>query len=165
MSIIAAALVFVLTACATSVVVGPGQTIKLGQKTIAADGLEGFNALVVKPPNPNGPNVFVINNYIVVDQEPVRPNASQGQVIIIWRLDSSESSPYFFPDDDAIKLQAGDSNPLPSDLACGAVGSKKRAFVCAYTKPESARQWKYRVRVKNGAGTDPTPLDPWVHQS
>ena len=163
-SMLAAALAVALGGCTAMVTVGPPQTITVGKTTIAVSGLEGYNALAVQVPNGNGPNVFVSNNNIVIDQEPVRPIATQNRVIIIWRLDADPRSPYSFPGDDAIKLQGTISNPLPSDLECGAVGEKKRAFVCTYTKPERSREWKYRITVKNASGADPTPLDPWVYQ-
>jgi hypothetical protein len=126
--------------------------------------LDGYNSQAVRMFDPNGPNVFVTGNAVTIDQEPVRPAASQGRVTIVWRLDASSGSPYSFPDDGAIKLQAGTGNPLPPDLDCGAAGAKKRTFICTYSKPEGPRQWKYSLMLKNSAGQDPQPLDPWVYQ-
>jgi len=163
--ILAAALTLALTGCAMNVLVGPDQTIKVGTTTVTVAGLEGYNAFAVQTPDPNAPDVFLLGNNIAVNQEPLLPKHNQGRVVIVWRLDASDSSPYFFPDDDAVKLHAGPSNPLPGDLACGAFGPRKKAFVCAYTRPETPKQWKYTVRVKNRMGPDPTPLDPWVHQN
>jgi hypothetical protein len=161
--LVAAAFALALAGCA-NVRVGPEQTVKVGAKTLTLVGLDGFNPDVVKPPNPNLPNVFIVNNAIVLDQEPVRPIHNQGIVIIVWALDKSDSFPYFFADDDAVKLSAGALNPLPSDLSCGVVGERKKSFVCYYTKPEAKRQWKYTIKVKRQAGADPTPVDPWVYQ-
>ena len=160
MAIGSAIVAVLLAACAT---VGGPQTIKIGKTTLTVSGLEGFNRLAVQPPDPNGPNVFVPNNAIVIDQEPVRPVASQGRVTIVWRLDSSVDAAYSFPDDTAIMLQASVGNPLPSDLDCGAAGAKKRVFICTYTKPDTPKQWKYSVKLNNSAGQNPTPLDPWVY--
>ena len=160
MAIACATLALVLAACAT---VGPPQTIKVGKTTLTVSGLDGYNRLAACPPDPNGPNIYTPDNTSVVDQEPVRPKASQGRVNIIWRLDASSDSTYSFPDDDAIKLQASDGNPLPADLDCGAFGAKKKSFICTYTKLETPKRWKYTVKLKNSAGTDPTPLDPWIH--
>ena len=162
LAIAAVILALVLTSCATTV--GPPETIKVGKSTLTVSGLDGFNRATVQMPDPNGPNVFVVNNAITIDQEPIRPAASQGRVTIVWRLDASSDAPFSFPDDSAIKLQASTGNPLPGDLDCGAVGAKKKAFICTYSKPEGPRQWKYSVKLKNSAGQDPTPLDPWVYQ-
>lgn len=162
LAIAAATLALVLTSCATTV--GPPETIKVGNRTLTVSGLDGYNRAAVQTPDPNGPNIFVANNAITIDQEPVRPAASQGQVTIVWRLDASSDATYSFPDDSAIKLQASTGNPLPGDLDCRAVGAKKRAFICAYSKPEAPREWKYSVKLKNSAGQDPSSLDPWVYQ-
>lgn len=163
--ILGTALAVALSGCATIKVVGPERTVKLGKTNVTVAGVEGYNALAVQIPDPNGPDVFLFDNNIAVNLEPLLPKAMQGRVVIVWRLDASDASPYFFPDDDAIKLQAGTNNPLPGDLDCGAVGEKKRAFICTYTRPETPKKWKYSIRVKNRTGADPTPLDPWVHQN
>jgi hypothetical protein len=163
-SMLAAVLAVALAGCTGMVTVGPAQTIKVGKTTLTVSGLEGYNSLAVQTPNPNGPNVFVIDNNIIVDQEPIRPVAIQRRVTIVWRLDADQKSTYSFPDDDAIKLQGTLSNPLPSELDCGAVGDKKKAFICTYIKPDAPREWKYKIRLKNASGQDPTPLDPWIYQ-
>lgn len=163
--ILVVALIVALAGCATIRVVGPEQTVKVGKAQITASGLDGYNALAVQAPDPNSPFVFIVNNNILVNADPLYPNRTNGRVVIIWRLDASDGSPYSFPDDQAIQLHAGTGNPLPSGLDCGTLGQKKKAFVCAYDAPDAPRKWKYSVRVKNGSGGDPTPLDPWVHQN
>ena len=162
MAIASTMVALLLAACAT---VGPTQTIKIGKTTLTVSGLDGYNRLAVQPPDPNGPNVFVVNNQITVDQEPVRPSAVGNRVTIVWRLDASNDAKYSFPDDDAIKLHkvTGGDDP-PADIDCGAAGAQKRTFICTYTKPDTPKKWKYWVKVKNSAGSDPTPLDPWVFQ-
>ena len=159
------ALALGLAGCAAIKVVGPEQTIKVGQSTVMVSGLDGYNALAVQAPDPNAPFVFVINNNIVVSEDPLYPAKTNGNVVIIWRLDASDSSPYFFPGDQAIQLHAGTNNPLPGDLSCGVFGEKKKAFICTYTAPETPKMWKYSVHVKNSSGSDPAGLDPWVHQN
>ena len=89
---IAATLALLLAACATTV--GPPETIKVGKTTLTVSGLDGYNSQTVQMFDPNGPNVFVTGNAITIDQEPVRPAASQGRVTIVWRLDASSGSPY-----------------------------------------------------------------------
>jgi len=164
-SILAVALTLVLAGCASVRVVGSQQTIRVGQSEVTVSGLDGYNALAVQAPDPNAPFIFVIGNNIIVSEDPLYPAKTNGRVVIVWRLDASDSSPYSFPDDRAIQLSAGENNPLPGDLSCGAVGQKKKSFICTYTAPESPKKWKYSVKVKNASGTDPTPLDPWVHQN
>jgi hypothetical protein len=162
MAIASAIVAVLLAACAT---VGGPQTIKIGKTTLTVSGLDGYNRLAVQQPDPNGPNIFVVGNEITVDQEPVRPRPAGNRVTVVWRLDASSDASYSFPDDDAIKfkkLSAG--NDLPSDLDCGTAGAKKRTFICTYTKPDTPREWKYSVKLKNSAGSDPTPLDPWIYQ-
>jgi hypothetical protein len=161
-TIASAIVALLLAACAT---VGPTQTVKIGKTTLTVSGLEGYNRFAVQQPDPNGPNVFVVDNQITVDQEPVRPKAVGNRVTIIWRLDASSDASYSFPDDDAIKLYkvAGGNDP-PADIDCGTAGIKKRTFICTYTKPEAPKEWKYWVKVKNSAGQDPPTLDPWVYQ-
>lgn len=163
--LLAAVLTLALTGCASIRVVGPEQTIKVGLATVTVSGLDGYNALAVQAPDPNAPNVFIVNGNVVLGEDPLYPVHLQNRVVIVWRLDASDSSPYFFPDDRAIQLHAGVNNPLPADLNCGAFGQKKKSFVCTYARPETPKKWKYSVKVKNASGVDPTPLDPWVHQN
>src|SRR6266487_797447 len=135
LAIASATVALVLTGCVTTTTVGPTQTIKIGKTTLTISGLDGYNRLALQMYDPNGPNILVPNNAIIVDQEPVRPVAQGQRVTIVWRLDASSDATYSFPDDAAIKLYAETGNPLPPDLDCGAVGEKKRAFICTYSKP------------------------------
>lgn len=164
--LIAAAVTLALTGCATIRVVGPEQTVKVGRTTVTVSGLDGYNALAVQAPDPNAPFIFVIDNNILVNEDPLYPVGMNRKVIIVWRLNASDSSPYSFPDDKAIQLQGSTNNPLPDNLECGAVGEKKKSFICTYTLPErKPKHWKYSVKLKNASGPDPMPLDPWVHQN
>ncbi|MGH8850496.1 MAG: hypothetical protein ACREYD_05850 [Casimicrobiaceae bacterium] len=163
--LLAVTLSLALSGCAMMAVVGPPHAIKVGSMTVTVAGLDGFNPFAVQTPDPNGPAILVVDNHVLVNQEPLYPRHSDDQVVIVWRLDASEASPYYFADNEAIKLHAGASNPLPADLACGAFGPRNKAFVCAYRKPATPKQWKYSIRVKNRTGRDPDPIDPWVHQN
>lgn len=158
--IAAVALLLALAGCAT--VVGPIQTVRVGKATVTAAGLEGYNRLASPPPDPNNPKIFVTNNGIVIDQEPLRPLPAGRYVTIIWRLDAD--SPYSFPDRSAITLYPGTGNPLPDETDCDTVGVNRKAFICHYARPSEPRKWKYSVKLKNSSGTDPEPLDPWIHQ-
>ena len=137
--LVAAALTVVLTGCAAIRVVGPEQTIKVGQATVTVSGLDGYNALAVQAPDPNAPFLFITNNNIVVGEDPLYPAKTNGKVVIIWRLDASDSSPYFFPDDQAIQLHAGTNNPLPGDLSCGVFGRRKNHSYVTIARPRRRR--------------------------
>src|SRR5689334_4201014 len=163
--VLVAALIVGLARCSAVRVVGTEQTVIVGKTPITASGLDGYNALAVQVPDPNAPFVFINKNNILINEDPLYPERANGKVVIIWRLDASDSSPYSFPDDQAIQFRPSDGNPLPSNLDCGTMGQKKKAFACAYDAPDRPRKWKYGIRVKNATGTDPTPLDPWVHQN
>ena len=159
----AAALAVVLAGC-VGIRAGPPETITLGKKTITLAGLEGFNASEVRRPDPHNPNVFVTaRDTIVVDQEPVRPERPIGGTIYLaWALDSA--SDYSFPDDNAVIFLPGETNPLPSNLACKLRLPRKKVIVCAYDKPERPAQWKYTIRVVDRAGRELAKLDPWIYQ-
>lgn len=107
-----AALSFVLVGCA-NVRVGPEQSIKVGEVTVAVAGLQGYNAAAVRKPDPTYVIVFVDSGVITVDQEPVRPpRPVGGTVSITWALDADTTVGYTFPDDNAIAYGGyGDSPP------------------------------------------------------
>ncbi len=160
---IVSALALLLAGCAT-IRVGPSETVALGKQTFTVPGVDGFDRTSITIPSPNSPNVFVMNNEITVDQEPLRPIANaQGLVLIAWALD--KDSTYSFANDNAITLDPNLGSTPPKDgFNCRVIGAKKKMIVCAYSRTATAR-WKYIVRVKNDqVGVDPTPLDPWIHQ-
>jgi hypothetical protein len=142
--------------------VGPEATVRLAGETITVVGSEGFDPGAVTAPNPNAPNVFIVNGQIVVDQEPLRPGAGQGSVRIVWAL--ARNGGYSFPNDRAIELLPGPDSPLPQGLACGVVGAQKKEFVCKYRHARG--QWKYKMAVvRDDGGPSPVPLDPWIIQN
>jgi hypothetical protein len=122
-------------------------------------GTEGYDAALVRKPDPMLPNLFVVDDrFIVIDQEPIHARVRDGKVSIAWALPFP--SDFSFPDDRAIVLFGSESNPLPKDLSCGIVGRAARVFTCTYT-PSGRARWKYSVRVKKGS-TELERLDPWV---
>ena len=122
-------------------------------------GNEGYDAALVRKPDPMLPNLFIADDrFIVIDQEPIHARARDGRVSISWALPFP--SDFSFPDDRAIVLYASEGNPLPSDLRCGIEGRAARVFTCTYTRTRPAK-WKYSVRVKKGS-TELERLDPWV---
>ena len=159
---IAGILALSLTGC---VLLGPDETVKIGDRTFTIKG-GGFNADLKALPSPELVFVFVTpSGKIVVDQEPVRPTRSDGPIMILWVLAAKTS--INFPDKNAIQLVVDPlrKNPLPSGLACDVLGSAKKYFACIYDKPSEPRQWKYSIRVRDGStSTDFDYLDPWIHQ-
>jgi hypothetical protein len=143
---------------------GPEETLRIGEETVTIRGTEGFDPGAVRAPNPNQPNVFIINGEIVVDQEPLRPGADSGnRVVVVWAL--ARNGDYSFPNDEAIVLLGSAQHPLPPDLRCKLVGAAKKEIACKYKRTARA-QWKYKIAVKNDrGGKDPDPLDPWIHQN
>jgi len=111
------------------------------------------------PPDRTNCRIYVNEDgLLVLDQEPLRRGAHDTHPLI-WRL--SATSPFIFPDDDAIVL-SGD--PLPPNFVSGVLGAQKKAFLCSYTRTGPA-VWKYTVRVVNSATSVAlTTLDPTVHQ-
>ena len=157
------ALVFGVSGCVT-VRVGPTESFKVGERTVAVVGIDGFNAAAVSRPNPHRPNVFITDKeQIVADQEPIRPiGDGTGPIVLTWALDAS--SDYVFPDDTAIIFQSGTgSSPPPSE--CHVTRPKKKVIWCWYDKPAEMRKWKYAIKVTNERTTRPlVSLDPWIYQ-
>jgi len=125
-------------------------------------GMEGYNAALVRRPDPMLPNIFIFDDaYIVLDQEPIHAQVREGRVSIAWAL--PYGSDFTFPDDRAIVLSASEGNPLPKDLACAIAGASAKTFVCTYTPNRGTATWKYSVRVKKGT-VELERLDPLVWQ-
>lgn len=114
---------------------------------------EGFDARLVTQPQPNDPNIFIVDSKIVVDQEPIRPRGNPVQ--IWWKLE--RSSPYKFPAN-GIEFAKG-----PEELKCGLQGSSGKVFICMYKRPAAGTRYKYTIRVLDGSGKLLEELDPWVY--
>ncbi len=112
------------------------------------------------PPDRKNCRIYVNEDgLLVLDQEPLRRGAHDTHPLI-WRL--SATSPFIFPDDNAI-VMSGD--PLPPDFVSGVLGAQKKVFLCSYTRTGPA-VWKYTVRVIHRDTLEPlTTLDPSVHQN
>jgi hypothetical protein len=126
-----------------------------GSQTIYSDAnprVRGYSLFAVNPPNPTAPNVFIVNNKIIVDQEPIIPPGQQGDpVTIYWALD--QGGGYAFPNN-GIEIHEHPS-------FCSAVSAY--VFVCRYTKPAAGTIYKYFIRVKNETTQQPLkPLDPTI---
>jgi len=148
-------LVFFLSGCA-SVRVGPEQQFQLLGRTITVTGTEGFLPSSVTQPNPHQPNVFMVNDKIVLDQEPVRPVVEQDGVYqVTWAL--AYGGKYSFPSDTAITFASG----APS-LQC-VRGPRNKSINCAITKPTTLpAHWKYTITVQHDSGATQT-LDPAMY--
>jgi hypothetical protein len=142
----AASLALVLTAC-----VNLGAPTKYTKENPLT---RGYSAPLEVPPNPTAPKIWIANDAIIVDQEPIRPpgNAQGDPVTIFFVL--PDGGPYRFPQN-GIEIH---QNPS----FCSGVSDY--IFRCAYSRPAPGTQYKYSVRVRKD-GTPPTnlkDLDPTI---
>jgi len=132
-----------------AVITGPGGRLPDDQ---------GFDPVVVRTPRPTLPNVFVMNGYLVVDQEPIRlwrrdyevdKDKRTETVKIAWALDAK--SDVQWPDPGvAITFEP------KLDRPCEVRGARRKVLVC--TLPyRSKASYKYTLRVLD---EKIKPLDP-----
>jgi hypothetical protein len=129
------ALALVLTACAS-------QTIY----TEANPRLKGYVAAFAPRVNPTDVYVLIVEDKIVVDQEPVRPPTGDPVVIFFSLPDGGNYS--FKEHGIEIKGHPNFCNPV-SDYV----------FKCKYSRPAPDTIYKYAVRVKKGGGGTIKDLD------
>ena len=106
---------------------------------------------LASPPNPTAPNVFIVNDKIIIDQEPIIPPGQAGDTVtIFFALDQNGS--YAFPNN-GIEI-----HQYPG--FCSSVSAY--VFLCKYTKPAAGTIYKYVVRVKKDSGPMLKELDPTI---
>jgi len=110
----------------------------------------GFDAAVTVAPTRCVIDVFIIDDQIVVDQEPA-PIRSCGDSVttIRWRLE--RGSKYTFPNNGVVFKESS----LPTGLKCGVLASGY-VFKCTFDRPARGTRYSYTVTV-NGVAV---PLDP-----
>ena len=149
--LIGAALALLLTACA-------------GVRTQTAYSernprLEGFAASRASPPNSTAPNVFVVHDKIVVDQEPVRPVGAPGSDVTIY-FALAQDGGYEFPQP---PLRPHGIEIVGHPRFCDPVTGSKYVYVCRYVHPAADTIYKYVIRVRNEAtGQMLRDLDPQI---
>lgn len=105
-------------------------------------------------PNPTAPNVFVVGDKIVIDQEPIRPPGNQAGDAVVMYFGLEEGGAYSFPDHGIEIRGHGDfCNPKPGTVY---------VFQCAYSRPAPDTIYKYIVRLKKAGGGRVTDLDPTI---
>jgi len=116
---------------------------------------KGFSLTLVAAPNPTAPNVFIVGDKIVVDQEPVRPPGTlQGDPITIYYA-LAEGGSYVFPEH-GVEIKGHPD-------FCSPISGSKYVFRCAYSRPAPDTVYKYIIRVKNETtGTTLKDLDPTI---
>jgi hypothetical protein len=118
----------------------------------------GFDPDAVTTPRPTLPNVFVLNGYLVVDQEPIRlwrrDVGSNGLITIAWALSARTSTKW----PDAKKAVA--FKPEPARVQCEVRGVHSKVLACSFPY-ESRAQYKYTLRAQDG-NIDLPPLDPYI---
>jgi hypothetical protein len=116
----------------------------------------GYSLAFASPPNPTAPNIFVVDEKIVIDQEPIRPPGNQqGDPITIY-FAIPEEGDYSFRDH-GIEIQGHPDY-------CNPVTGNKYLFKCRYSRPASGTPpYKYAVRLKNDrTGNNLRDLDPTI---
>src|SRR4029077_2154457 len=99
--------------------------------------LTGYSLTAVSPPNPTAPNIFIVDDqWIVVDQEPVRPPGyRQGDPITIY-FALQEGGDY--------KFQQHGIEIAQNPGFCSSVSDY--VFKCAYSRPTPGTVYKYAIR-------------------
>ena len=119
--------------------------------------LEGFDASAVSPPNPTAPNVFVVNNKIVVDQEPIRPVGEPGSDVAIY-FALAQNGDYVFPQP---PLRPHGIEIVDHGRFCGPIS--KYVYKCKYQHPPVGTIYKYVIRVVNERTGQPLKdVDPQI---
>jgi len=115
----------------------------------------GYSLAFVSPPNPTAPNIFVVGEKIVIDQEPIRPPGNQqGDPITIY-FALREDGDYSFRNHGVEIQQHPDF--------CNPVTGTKYLFKCQYSRPAPDTVYKYAVRLKNErTGDNLRDLDPTI---
>jgi hypothetical protein len=117
---------------------------------------QGFDPILVRAPRPTLPNVFVVNGYLVVDQEPIRLwlrdyDSEKRTVKIAWAL-AANSDTHWPEPKDAIAF-----SPEPK-RSCEVRGAGRKVLECTLLYERHAR-YKYTLKVI-GEKIKPPPLDP-----
>jgi hypothetical protein len=141
-------LVAALSASGCTIVSGPGGRLPDDK---------GFDPLVVRTPQPKLPNVFVLNGYLVVDQEPIRLwprdyNLEGRTARIEWALAANSDTQWPKPEE-AISF-----SPDPKGRLCEVRGKDRKVLSCTLPYREHAK-YKYTLKVVDEK-IKPPPLDP-----
>lgn len=121
-------------------------------------GNQGFDPGQISKPDREFPNVWIIDNAIVVDQEPIRVPRGVNRVRILWALE--RSSEYSFPEN-AITIAATPGSAPLENVNCGAFGAQRRGYLCTFDRAPGRAVYKYSIRVNRG-GTSLESLDPQI---
>ena len=113
--------------------------------------LGGYSLVALSLPNPTAPNVYIVNDKIIVDQEPIIPPGQQVDLVTIFFALAKEGA-YTFPNN-GIEIQHHPSFCSPDS-----------AYLvrCKYTKPAGGTIYKYVIRVKKDGGPMLKELDPTI---
>jgi len=146
---VAISVTFLLAACATG-------------SRINSDGRSAFIGSLVTHPNPKAPNVFVDDDdYVIVDQEPIRIKLRQGQnPFIVWALENN--TPYVFASNPITITPIGTS-PSLNNLQCPlSGGAGQKYLVCTYDDPTVKGKYSYTLRVTNSQTGKTLTSDPSI---
>jgi hypothetical protein len=115
----------------------------------------GFDLVSNPPPTLCSVKVYVLDDQIVVDQEPAAvARCGDSRTTITWALPARTS--YTFPTDGI----AFKGTPAPERADC-AVQPSRKVFKCNFERPPRGTQYSYSVKVMKDGVALP-PLDPHV---
>ena len=143
-TVVGVALAVALTACAASVT----RIIYTEEQPR----IRGYSSAHVTAPNPTAPNIFVVGNRIVVDQEPIRPPGNQQDDPVTIYFGLEEDGGYTFPEDGVVIRDHRDYCRRASAYV----------FKCSYRRPAPGTKFKYTIHLKSTTGTPPDDLDPTI---
>lgn len=121
----------------------------------AAPSENGFDTKLNPVPRPKAPLVFVVNGYLVVDQEPIRlwrSDYTDNRVTIQWQLPAGTG--YTWPASGGVTFR-----PAPPGLSPCLSNGKLLACSFAF---ESKGQYKYTLTALDANGRPLPPLDPYI---
>lgn len=146
-NLIVAATALALVACATP----RGGTNT--QDFPALDSDPGFDIAIFPAPAACLVRVYVVNDQIVIDHEPVYTRGCSNG--IRWRLDSGRS--YMFDSVQGIRFKG---HLLPANLRCP-MGASGKAISCTFDPPPAGTRYSYEIKIRTSDGRV-LLLDPWV---
>ena len=118
-----------------------------------------FYASIAKPVR-LFPMVYVDNNKVVVDQEPIHVLADEGvrqPVFITWSIGDGGS---YFPSDQSVTV-TWVSGPRYSNFICNRQGPEPATKIkCRITRPAGASRYSYSITVSDGSATYTN--DPYI---
>ena len=115
-----------------------------GQPGWNPETIQGFDRATLSKPDRELVNVWIINDKIVIDQEPIRIPAGVNSVAIYFLLEQGDDGGIF----SANGVVISDGGALSQRPVCDAVGMRRKLYKCTYTRTGPIRTpFKYIIQV------------------